>query len=300
MDTVLITGGSGLIGQRLSKRLLSDGYQVAILSRLKRKSNDIQYYQWEPERQRIEEEAIKGADYIVHLAGAGIAEKRWTKKRKAELYNSRIHSTQLLYDTLKNTASKLKAFISSSAIGFYGNRKNQWLTEDVQAGNDFLAGICKDWEAQANKLNELGIRTVINRTGIVLSREGGALPELEKPMSFGIAPYLGSGQMYYSWIHVDDVIGIIMHEIKNDLQGIFNMVAPPPVKNKDLMKAIVKAKKSHALIVPAPELALKLALGEMAQTILGSQRCSANKIAESGYRFLFPELEDALLELYSD
>ncbi len=298
---VLITGGTGLIGKRLSEMLQEKGYSVSFLSRgktdVKRK---IKVYHWNPDKGELDETAIRNADYIINLAGASVAGGRWTQKRKEEIYHSRVAGTMLLAQKLKERNHLLKAFVNASAVGYYGDKGGKLLTETDPAGNDFLAGVCKDWEAQAQTVAALGIRTVICRIGIVLAKEGGALPELEKSMRFGVAAYLGSGSQYYSWIHIDDMCRIFLHAIENEkMNGVYNAVGNNPVTNKELVHSIQQAKGSHSLAIPAPAFALKIMLGEMSEVILGSQRCVNEKLLKAGFEFRFTNLQNALSALYA-
>jgi len=298
---VLITGGTGLIGKRLSAMLLEKGYSVSFLSRGKTDiSGTIKTYHWNPEKGELDDTAIRNAHAIINLAGASIADGRWTAKRKNEIYTSRTAGTMLLAHKLKELNHPLKVFVNASAVGFYGDKGGKWLTETDNSGNDFLASVCKDWEAKAQTVSALGIRTVICRIGIVLAREGGALPELEKSMRFGISAYLGDGRQYYSWIHLDDVCRIFIHALENEkMNGAYNAVGNNPVTNKELLRAIQKAKGAHALTVTAPAFALKIILGEMSEAILGSQRCVNEKLGKLGFEFRFTNLQNALSALYA-
>ena len=299
METVLITGASGLVGTRLTAVLQQAGYAIKALTRGKSKEQE-GIYHWDTDKQELEANALASVDYIVHLAGAGIAEKRWTKKRKQLLYDSRIKSSVLLHSTLRENGHLLKAFIGTSAIGYYGDRAGVWLNEADEPGNDFLAKLCIDWEAHSAMFDEISDRVTILRFGIVLSEDGGALPEMEKGIKPGIAAYLGDGKQFYSWIHIDDLCRIILLAIQqNDMKGIFNAVSPNPVTNKEFTKALAKAKKMPTIALPTPAFALKLALGEMSAAVLSSQRCSAEKLIKSGYEFQYPKLEKALGQIYS-
>jgi len=301
MENVLITGGTGLIGKKLSTLLLQEGYSVSHLSRSKSNhSGEIKTFHWNIGLGEMDENAIKNADHIIHLAGASVAGGRWTKERKEELCLSRIGSAMLLFSKLKKLNHPLKTFISASAVGYYGDGKDKWLAEDVPHGNDFLANLCNDWESQTLQIKSLGIRTVVFRIGIVLSREGGALPELARSMNFGAAVYMGDGRQYLSWIHLDDLCRAFLFAIKNkNMEGIYNATAHEPATNREMIDAIKKAKKSPALVLPAPAFALKLALGEMSLALLAGQRCSSEKLRHGGFEFQHPDLANALHHLYS-
>ena len=243
-ENVLITGGTGLIGRRLTEILLQEGFSVSHLSRSGKNLNGkIKTYHWNPAKAELDDESIQHADYIINLAGSSIADGRWTAKRKEEICNSRVAGARLLAGRLKKLNHPLKAFISASAVGYYGDTGSNWLDEEQLQGSDFLARVCAGWESESLTIAGLGIRTVICRIGIVLAREGGALPEMEKSMRFGVAAYLGSGEQYYSWIHIEDLCRIFLYAIKNEkMSGVFNAVGNNPVTNKELVAAIKQAK----------------------------------------------------------
>ena len=297
MSTVLLAGGSGLIGSRLNKLLQAKGYSTILLSRRKRKNPS--FYQWDVDKGTIEEEAILKADYVINLAGAGIVDKRWTVSRKKELIESRVKSARLLKDSFQRLNKKPKAYLSASAIGFYGNRGEEWLTEISKAGDDgFLAECTVAWEEAAKELSELDIRTAILRIGIVLSTQGGALKEMIFPMKLGVAGYFGNGAAYYPWIHIDDVCNQFIWALENEkASGIYNAVAPNPVTVKDLTKKIKKARGRFALALPIPSFALQIGMGEMAEMLLNSARVSCEKIQQAGFEFEHPKLGKALKDI---
>ncbi|MBX9784771.1 MAG: TIGR01777 family oxidoreductase [Chitinophagaceae bacterium] len=302
MTTVCITGGTGLIGQKLSQMLVSKGYRVIILSRNSKAANGaISYAAWNPDTGAIDNSVITASDYIIHLAGAGVAEKRWTKKRKQEIVNSRVLSSALLVKALKETTNHVKAVISSSAIGWYGPdaATAKPFVETDAPFDDFLGTTCLQWEQSIEPVSALGIRLVKLRTGIVLSNEGGALKEFKKPLKFGLATILGSGKQMISWIHIDDICRMYMHAIENEIMnGVYNGVAPKPVSNKELTLALAKKMRGNGFItVPVPAFALKIALGEMSIEVLKSTTVSASKIQNTGFQFLYPSLDAALNEL---
>ena len=293
MATVLIAGGSGLIGKRLSFLLNKKGYHTIFLSR--QKKSDERFYLWDAQKGTIDASAIEKADYVINLAGAGIVDKRWTKKRKKILIESRTQTTQLLKDSFKNI-KKPKAYISASAIGFYGNRDDEWLTEESKPQpGDFLSACTLAWENAAKEIMALNIRTSILRIGIVLSMNGGALPEMILPMKFGARVSFGNGKAYYPWIHIDDVCKMFIWAIENEkANGIYNAVAPDPLIIKDLAKEIQNARGGFAIPFPAPSFGLRLVMGEMAEMLLNSSRVSSKKILDQGYEFSFPKIQDAL------
>lgn len=301
MGKICITGGTGLIGKRLTELLSAQGHEVLILSRsAKEGSDNIRFAMWDTDDGSIDAEAVRSCDAIVHLAGAGVADKRWTKKRKQEIRNSRTQSSALLVKTLKEDKGHVKAIISSSAIGWYGPDKvdGKPFVETDKAHNDFLGQTCLEWEQSIEPVEELGIRLVKLRTGIVLSNDGGALKEFKKPLKFGLATILGSGRQIISWIHIDDMCRMFLYAIENISKGVYNAVAPKPVSNKEMTLALAKKMRGNAFItVPVPSIALKIALGEMSIEVLKSTTVSADKIRTTGFQFLYPSLDAALNEL---
>jgi uncharacterized protein (TIGR01777 family) len=300
MQHILITGASGLVGTRLTELLLAKGHKVSTLGRNPGKTNKkVMEYKWNPDKNELDISAFEGVDTIIHLAGAGVAEKRWTAERKKEIIDSRIRSAGLLFSSLQKIKHHVTAFISASAVGIYGDSAARVLTEDAPAGSDFLAEVCIKWEEATLQFKELGMRVCRLRIGIVLAKDGGALPELDKTVPLGIAPYFAKDPLYYPWIHLDDVCGIFIHATENNhVEGAYNLSAPHPLPVKELVKDIVKAKNSHALLVPAPVFALKVVLGESAGMVTASLNCSAAKIQRSGYTFKFTDALTALRDIY--
>ena len=303
MSAILITGGTGLLGSALTKMLTERGHKVIILTRTKRSSEDtnVTYALWDIKAQTIDEGAISSADYIVHLAGAGVADKRWTDQRKKEIVESRTESGMLLVKALKESPNKVKAVICASGIGFYGDDGKRSLrkkvfTEEMRADDEFLGETCKLWEESVQPLIQLGKRLIKFRIGIVLSNDGGALPEFKKPVKFGIAGVLGSGKQMVSWIHIEDLCRMFIYALENEeIQGIYNAVAPTPVRNKELTLLLAEKMKGRFFVpLHVPALALKIALGQMSVEVLKSATVSAEKIRTAGFRFLYPSIECAL------
>jgi len=295
---VLITGSTGMIGKQLKSLLLEQGYSIHELSRRKLEREDT--YQWDISDGFIEPGALDGVTSLVHLAGAGVADERWTEKRKKELFDSRIDSTRLLYDQLKNNPDHtIKTFICASAIGYYGfDRGDELVNEESSPGKDFLAKITREWEVEARKFEELGIRVVSIRIGIVLSRDGGALAEIIKPVQWMAGAALGSGKQYMSWIHIKDIVGIIAYALNTEsISGVYNGVAPQPETNKQLTKTLASVMKKPFFLPPVPSFVLKLALGEMSVLVLGGLKVSSQKIISEGYSFMYSELQPALKDL---
>lgn len=308
MATVLITGGTGLIGQALTNALLQKGYEVIILTRKaagKKATTNLAYAEWNIATQTIDKDAVQRADYIVHLAGANVAEGRWTKKRKQEIVDSRVQSSALLIKALQENENSIKAVISASAIGWYGADGQppnpSPFTEEANASNDFLGTTCVQWEQGIRPVADIGKRLVLLRTGIVLSNNGGAYAEFKKPLRFGVASVLGSGNQMVSWIHIDDVVNMYINAIENEQwHGVYNAVAPHPVSNKTLIQTIAKQRGGFYITVPVPELALKAALGEMSIEVLKSTTVSSKKIEQAGYTFSFPHIEAAVYNLHKN
>ena len=299
MRSVLIAGGTGLIGTQLSKLLSEQGFEVRHLSRDPRPDAPYPTYAWDVDKGTIDAQALENIDYIINLAGAGVADKPWTQVRKRLIIDSRVKSNQLLKRQILAMPEKPKAFISSAAVGYYGdNPSEQWINEDAAPGKGFLPESCIAWEASIRSLSETGLRVVGLRVGIVLSTKGGALPKLLEPMKFGAAPYFGTGRTWYPWIHIDDLCRMFLFAIQDeDMQGFFNAVAPNPTRNRELIKTASKIFSPKAINIPAPSFALRLVLGELADAILTGVRASSAKIQKEGFDFEYPQLEVALREL---
>ena len=303
--TVLITGGTGLVGTALTKALLQKGYRVIILTRRigeKNETENLSYALWDVKKQQIDLAAVQKADYIVHLAGAGVVEKKWTEAYKKEIVESRTESSRLIVDSLKNIDNKVKAVISASAIGFYGASPLQtssgWggFKENDNPDNSFLGQTCKLWEESIEPVVNLGKRLVKLRTGIVLSNDGGALTEFIKPIRFGMAAILGNGKQMVSWIHIDDLCRLFIAGIENEnLQGTYNAVAPEPVTNKLLTLSLAKAiKGKFYLPFYVPAFVLKLMMGQRSIEVLKSATVSCKKIMDTGFTFNFSTIESAI------
>lgn len=296
---ILITGGSGLIGKSLTNELLAKGYVVSHLSRGRGNDDRIKTYQWDVASGKIDEHCLDGVDTILHLAGAGIADKRWTKKRKQEIIDSRIQSAHLLFNLLKSKPNQVKNFISASATGYYSNRGDELMTEDSTPAKDFLGYCCTVWEQAADQGVELGLRVVKMRTGVVLSTKGGALPPLAMPVKLGAGTALGTGNQWIPWIHWRDAVDMYLHVIEDiALHGVYNMVAPNPVTNKQLTRAVAEQLRRPYWLPNVPAFFLKLIFGEMGAVVLGSTKVSAAKIESTGFIFKYPTLTDALKEIY--
>lgn len=296
--SILLTGGTGLIGNKLTRQLLAKGYRVSHLSRRPGKDPRVKTFLWDVGKGEIDEHCTDGVDIIIHLAGAGIAEKRWTDERKKELIDSRTKSIGLIYQLLRAKKNTVTAVLSASAIGYYSDRGSELMTEDSAPSNDFMARCCVAWEAAVDEGSTLNLRIVKFRTGVVLDN-GGALKQMELPVKLYAGSPLGSGKQWVSWIHRQDVIDMYLAAIENETySGVYNMVAPNPVTNKQLTAAIAKQLHKPLWAPNVPAFVLKLLMGEMSTVVLGSTKVSAQKIEKAGYRFKYPDLEAALKEIY--
>ncbi|MFV8269668.1 TIGR01777 family oxidoreductase [Flavobacterium sp. GT2N3] len=294
---VLISGGSGFIGSHLTDLLIAKGYSVSILSRSeKQNKEDMFYYKWDVANQTIDPNAVLNADYIIHLAGENIAEKRWTLKRKTEIIDSREKSTQLLYSVLKKNNKKLEAFISASAVGIYGAINGEEIcSESSPYANDFLGNTCQKWEDSIRFIENLNIRTVKIRTGLVLGKNDGFLKKLIPLFKIRLGSALGSGRQYMPWIHIDDLCNIYFQAMVNpNMEGAYNAAVADNTTNTIFSKALARI-FGYAIWLPnVPAFVLKMVMGEMAVIALTGRRVSADKIEQTGFQFKFKNLEEAL------
>lgn len=302
MDTILITGGTGMIGTALSSFLISANYRVIILSRsAKAPDGDISYAVWNVKKSMIDPKAIREADHIIHLAGAGIADKRWSDKRKKEILVSRTEGSKLIIKALQENENKVKTIVSASGIGWYGadvKGSRRAFIETDPPDNGFLGETCRFWEESIQLATGLGKRLVILRSGIVLANQGGALPELIMPMKYGIAGILGSGKQMFSWIHIADICRMYLAAIeKQHMNGVYNATAPEVITNKELVLKIARARKRPFIPVHVPEFALKILLGEMSIELLKSTTVDDSKVRNAGFSFIYPGIDSAINEL---
>ncbi len=294
---VIITGGTGLVGHRLTQLLQTKGYGVNILCRNPKKEGE---YKWNIEEKYIDEKVFENAFAIIHLAGAAVADKRWTDERKKEIIESRIDSAQLLYDYLSKGNHSVQSLVSASAVGFYGDRKDELLTEESSNGIGFLAEVCQLWENSAEQISNLNIPVSKIRIGIVLSKDGGALPKLDFPIKFGIGAYIGNGEQYVPWIHIDDLCNMFIHILEHkNLQSTYNGCAPDIKTNKQMSETIAGVLHRPFIPFPAPAFILKTVIGEMSSMLLMSTNCSSKKIQQTGFNFQYPTLVQALSAIYN-
>lgn len=298
MASILLAGGAGLIGRRLRNILSQEGHKVSILSRKNNPYGEFPTFVWDPEKGVIDHDAVRQADVVINLAGAGIADARWTPERKREIIESRTRSTRLLLESFQCTGHSPQGFLSGAAIGYYGERGNEELTENAAPGKGFLAESCVAWEQAIAEVGAAGIRTAAFRIGIVLSTRGGALEKMLLPARLGAGTYFGNGAQWYSWIHIDDVCRMFLYAIQNtEMTGVFNAVAPEPVTNKDLSLALMRALGKPPVLLPAPAFALRWAMGEMADVVLNSTKVSSRKMEQAGFQFQFGNLDAAFADL---
>ena len=308
MATILITGGTGMVGSALAARLTASGNRVIIITRSVPVNTPAQpfpyeYALWNPDEYWIEASAIHQADYIIHLAGAGVADKRWTTQRKQEILQSRVKGCTTLVQALEKIPHQVKAVLSASAIGWYGwdteKSSQSGFTENDPADTAFLGDTCYQWEKSIEPVKQLNTRLVIFRIGIVLDKAGGALPEFLKPLRFRVAAVLGSGKQIISWIHLQDLCNLFLFAINNiAVEGVYNAVAPNPLSNRQFNQVLASYLYQNKYItLPVPEFVLQIMLGEMSVEVLKSTRVSSRKIQDAGFVFQYPELQDAIQEI---
>jgi uncharacterized protein (TIGR01777 family) len=301
---VLVTGATGFIGSKLIPRLIADGHEVHapvrnLDSARVKLPTGVSFSQWPDATAPLPEGVCEKTDAVIHLAGESIAEGRWTSERKMRLRDSRIKSTERLYECFMKAKSPPKVFISASAVGYYGNRADEALSEQSSAGDDFLAKLTRDWENAATQFSSLGSRVVCVRTGIVLGSQGGALEKLLPAFKFGFGGKLGSGQQWMSWIHIEDLLNIYLFALKNEqVRGAVNAVSMNPTRNSEFTKVLGGALGRPAILI-VPALALKLALGELSGALLGGARVTPAKLQSLGFQFLYPDLNGALKNIIS-
>ncbi len=298
IKNVLITGGNGLVGSRLTQLLIAKGYNVSHLVRRKSGRKDVNEYLWNVNEKFVEEGAFNSLNAIIHLAGAGIADKPWTDARKKEIIDSRVLSTQLLNEKLKKSSQKIKSFVSASAIGFYGlEKRTEPLRETDGSGKGFLSDCCVQWENAVHEIKPYTDNLSILRIGVVLSEKGGALPKISMPVKLGIGSPLGSGKQIVPWIHLDDLCNMFIFAMEKELSETFNAVSPEITDNSTLTKTVANALRKPYFFPNVPAFAIKLLYGELADLVLLGTAVSSEKIQKSGFQFQFKNLEDAINEI---
>lgn len=295
--TFLITGGTGSVGQRLTELLVARGHEVRHLSRSNKPTGKVRTFVWSVDDNFVDPEALVGVNVIVHLAGAPIADARWSKARKKELVDSRIATLNLLKRHLPDSHT-VTSLVSASAQGYYIPNTGQVLREDDAADVGWMGQLCAAWEGAATSWSELGIRVSVNRIGLVLSPRGGVLEAIRGPIDKRMSPVLGSGSQVYSWIHVDDLCSMMIFEAENlDVHGVFNAVAPHPVTQREFNEAVVSQRRRAVLTLRAPSLLLKAALGARARVVIDSFNLSSDRVQKAGYTFQFESIDEAVEDL---
>jgi len=296
---ILLTGATGMLGKDLIESLQQRGYKVSILARKLQKIKDVNVYLWDVYNQKIDIKCLEGINSIIHLSGENISKEKWSDKRKKEIIDSRVMSAALLFKTIRENENQVKHFISASAVGYYGNRGEEILTEENKAGTDFLADTCVKWENAADEGKDLGLRIVKIRTGVVLSKNDGALPAMAKPIQFFAGAPLGSGKQWMPWIHFKDMTQVYIHALENTaMEGVYNACAPFPVTNKTLTKAIAKQLHRPVWPISVPAKVMELILGEMSAIVLNSTNTSVQKLLSTGFIFKYTLLDNALSDIY--
>lgn len=299
MKKILISGGSGLIGSLLTKKLIEKGYSVHVLSRNPKEKRGVKVFKWNVKKGEIDKKAFTGVTSIIHLTGAGIADKRWTRKRKRMIVASRVESAELLYATAKKTRTQLNSFISASGINYYGSKTTSKIYKETDPpSKSFISDCCVKWEAAADKFSGL-TRVVKLRTGVVLSKNGGALTRMAKPVKMGIGSPLGSGHQYMPYIHIQDLCEMYIYALENEhVRGVYNACNGDHVTNIELTDALAYEFKKSLFMPKVPAIVLKLLFGEMAQIILYGSRASSDKIKATGFEFRFQNIHQALYDIY--
>ncbi len=287
---ILISGGSGFIGEHLRKLLSDQKIDYSVLSRTPQKL-ECPVFQWNPDKLEVDPKALDGVDTIVNLAGVAIADGRWSAKRKWEILQSRSKSVDTLYNILKSGKNTVKTVVSASAIGYYGDSGLELMEEDSPPGKDFLGMTCMAWEQSVRRIEQLGVRVVILRIGFVLAKNGGALPVMKIPVKFFVGSALGSGRQFISWVHIEDVCRAILHVSTNpNVQGVYNLSAPEPVSNKEFIKSLASTIHRPFWPIAVPSFLLRILLGEKSEIVLHGQRVSSEKLQHTGFQFKHVDL----------
>ncbi|MES2678291.1 MAG: TIGR01777 family oxidoreductase [Bacteroidota bacterium] len=299
MAKILITGGSGLLGKAISDILIKKNHLPVWLSRSGDESGPVKKYKWDLKKQYIDEKAFENTDYILHLAGAGIADKRWTSNYKNEIVSSRVNSSALLHDCISKNAYPIKTLVGGSAIGYYGARQSDTVVhENEHAGNDFLAQTCSLWEKSYQPFTRLGIRTPVIRTGVVLSNNGGAYQKLSPVFRAGFGAAMAGGKQYFPWIHINDIAAMFVYALFNgNMNGVYNGVASELIDNKSFSEKLAQSFNKRLILPNIPSAALHLAMGQRAQMLTEGLKISNHKIKTAGFEFQFDSIDAALRDL---
>lgn len=293
----LATGATGFIGRALLRRLESPVVLTRDPAGAKGALGGAAVHGWQPDITPAPADALRGVDVVFHLAGESVASGRWTATKKARIRDSRVLGTRNLVTGIERSKERPRVLVCASAVGFYGSRGDEELDEASAPGTDFLSRVCRDWEAEAAKARALGVRVVLARIGVVLGKGGGALARMLPPFRLGLGGPLGSGRQWFPWIHVEDVVGLLLHAAeRGEVDGAMNVVAPEPATNREFTKALAAALRRPAFL-PAPAFALRLALGEFAEVLLASQKVRPRAAERTGYRFQHPSVAGALRDL---
>jgi uncharacterized protein (TIGR01777 family) len=297
---ILMTGATGLIGKNLCQSLIRDGHRIVALSRSHAHSTDstgIQFFRWEPETELPPLEAWRDVDAVIHLAGESVAAVRWTDEQKRRIRDSRLKGTRNLVAGMQDARTPPEVFVSGSAVGYYGDREGEILTESSKPGSGFLCEVCVEWEAEAARARELGVRVAFVRTGVALSSSGGALEKMLTPFKMGLGGRLGDGQQWFPWIHLEDIAGIFRHALTaTGVEGPINGAAPGIVTNEEFTRELAAALR-RPVFLPVPKVALRILMGELAEVVLASQRVVPRVALDTGYEFKHPYLKSALESL---
>lgn len=293
---ILIAGGTGLIGTELCKQLAAKGHSVSLLSRHPQKNGPFKQFSWDPKKGELDTDSLFETEAIINLAGAGVAEKRWTEAYKKEIMESRTLGAQLLLRYLATSKHHVRTYISASGISYYGiDTGDKLMNEESPKGDGFLAEVVLNWEKEALEAQKLGVRTVCLRTGVVLSKQGGALPKMALPVKLFVGSPFGSGHQYFSWIDLDDLVRLYIFVLENtEVEGIYNAVSPQPVTNKEFTQLLASQLNKPLWAPHVPSWALSLAVGEMSQTLLGGNKVASKKIEQAGFQFKAPTVEASL------
>jgi uncharacterized protein (TIGR01777 family) len=302
MAIILISGGTGLVGRALSKRLISEGHEVRILSRNPQSSSQLKSFYWSVEKNKIDEKAFDGIEHIVHLAGSGISDKRWTNARKQTIIDSRVNSIKLITSIIKKKNIQLKSFVGASAIGIYGMTTSEKIFAETDKGkDDFLSQTCTQWENAYQEIQTLSNKNSIIRIGIVLSKDGGALRALLPLFQLGLGSSVGSGKQYMPWIHLDDLVAILYESLFNsNYHGIYNAVSSQETISNTFSKQLAKSLSKPFFLPNVPSFVLKIVFGEMANVLLEGSRVSNQKLINIGFIFKYPSLSEALIGIASE